>query len=613
MAEQNKYNKILDKISKIINRPVPTLKRAGPSPHGLSKFDYISEILPNIDKYVITDKADGVRGILNIESNIAQCIVGSNYFEFAVKAKNMMCDCEFLSNGTILIFDILLKNDKSLIYDTFVNRHKEFIDININSDDRKYLILAKKFIYLKVATYQAEIMKLFMAIKKYKYNTDGIIFTKIDDGYLKTKHYKWKSLDQITIDFLYINNIIYSGISRRVFKQIGLKFPDNYFNNINKYVKHNNNMLFSDFFPIPFMPSIEPNVYKYPIELLPNNADNKIIELSYDNKKKKWKFHKFRTDRDNELKEGHYFGNNFQIAELTFESIINPLTIKDLIKSQNELSKNFYFEKSDQKYKEVRKYNSFIKRKLIKRASYTDKIIDMASGKGQDLASYYDGKIKNLLMLEIDQSAIDEIIKRKFEFSKNIWIDKIDSPININNYVVESTNLTIMQMDLLESHNDNIKKIESTSTIYKKENVNFVICNMALHYLVGSSKDIQNTVKFISYWLKPGGEFIFTSLNAKKINNLLKNTGKWSDKNGIYKIESGKKNHIKVLLPCSRELRDEPLIDLHMLDVEFKKQGMLRIDTADFDKYFSEYNKPLDDDAKEFAALYHYCIYRKNK
>jgi hypothetical protein len=166
-------------------------------------------------------------------------------------------------------------------------------------------------------------------------------------------------------------------------------------------------------------------------------------------------------------------------------------------------------------------------------------------------------------------------------------------------------------MDLNNPTKDNINKIIKEYSIFKKENVNLIVCNMALHYLVENKKHIENIVEFIAYWLINGGEFMFTALDSEKIKKLL-TKGTWSK--GPYKIEEYK-NKIKVLLPCSRELREEPLINLNELDIEFNKYKIIRIETKSFSDFLSNYDKidELDEADKEFVSLYHYCIYKKIK
>jgi SAM-dependent methyltransferase len=601
------YEQQLDKISKLFDKKFNTLKQIGLSPKGLSRFDYISELLPNIDNYMITDKADGIRSIIDIDSvkSIAKCIIGSNYFELnKVSGKSSIIECEVLNDKKIiLIYDIFEYNNELLINKPFNERYTILSKLSIKHSEWKFKI--KTFIKLTLSNYSKSIMQLYDIMKKAEYNTDGIIFTFINNNYLKTNHYKWKPPEHLTIDFLVVENLqLWSGISQRLFKQIGLTLPENYNQIASKWVKFNNDIIINEYFPIPFTPSISPLVYLMPIKNAPKDLVGKIVELSWNNNS--WIFHRIRDDRDKELKEGHYFGNNFEVAELTYELIINPLTLKDLISPIQILTKNFYFEKTDDKYKSARNFNSYVKSQLISRNYGAKYVIDMASGKGQDLGRYYFNKIKNLLMLEIDQSAIDELITRKYDIAKKI---RIDAPIKINS-ISESTNLLISQMDLNQPSELNINKIESIFKNFKSNSVDLIICNFAFHYLVEDISHINNIVSFISYWLKPGGEFMFTALNSEKINPLIK-TEKWEV--GPYKIERKSPNIINVLLPCSTEMREEPQINLNLLDKEFNKYRIIRIETKDFSEFFPKYKNisNLNEEDKQFVSLYQYCIYKK--
>lgn len=612
------YSTQLQKISQLIGRPATVLKQIGPSPKGMSRYEYIAEILPQIDNFMITDKADGTRGIIDINGGIAHCIIGSDYLEFPVKSVvSMIIDCEIIKNNKILAYDILEHNGRQMIDSAFSERQLLLSDVNkITSPE--WTFIEKKFYKLSVSTYQKNIMALYTAMKKYTYKTDGIIFTSVNTNYAKTKHFKWKPAEHLTIDFLYTNNELWSGISRRQFRQIGMQLPPDYQNKADKWTKIHNGQLFNDFFPVPFMPSIMPYIYKHPINWgkSKQNANDQIIEVSYDVSKKMWHFHRIRADRTEELKSGTYYGNNFKIAELTLEMVINPLTIHDLVKSQTELSQGFYFEKSDDAYMAVRKFNSYVKGLLIKRYANTNYVIDMASGKGQDLKRYYDAGIKNLLMLEIDQSAIDEIITRKYEFSSKLFIPGIDTPIQISNNP-SSTSLVVVQIDLNKETGKNISTIEHIIPKFEKAKVDVIICNMALHYMVGSSQNIKNIVKFVSYWLRDDGDFVFTSMSSQNISKLLGSAKEWS--NGVYKIEKKDPNHIKVLLPCSRELREEPLVNIMQLDKEFNNHGIVRIETRNFDEFLQIYMQEkknameLDEPGKKFVGLYHYCVYKKIK
>jgi hypothetical protein len=143
---------------------------------------------------------------------------------------------------------------------------------------------------------------------------------------------------------------------------------------------------------------------------------------------------------------------------------------------------------------------------------------------------------------------------------------------------------------------------------------------------------VVNITRFINYYLKPGGRFVFTAFDGSDIVNLLKeHDGKY---NVHVKDESGKlkysilKNYtghvllptdqtIKVLLPFSNgTYYEESLVNINYLESEFNKLGI----TLEINKSFSEYidsykqKNNLDNDDKLYVGLYHYyCFYKQIK
>jgi SAM-dependent methyltransferase len=602
---------------------INTLKQIGAAPVGLSKFDYIAEVLPNIDDFMITDKADGTRGIIEINEQNAKAIIGSAYIEFKISGSSTntyVLDCEILEDKKIiLIFDILMAEGKKIIDEPFSSRHNYMIGLKLPKGDGWEFRL-KKYIQLTTGTYAKNIMGLYNDMKKYIYNTDGIIFTKNTNNYMNSVHYKWKPPEHLTIDFLAIKSadssntiLLHSGITKRMYRQLGLNELNALkISQLNEWTKMHNGAVISDFFPIVFMPSIMPNAYKMNIKGIDSDdIHKKIIEVSWNKEKSEWLFHRIRTDRDVELKSGKYYGNNYRIAELTFQMAINPLTIADLTAPLGHITQNFYFEKSDDKYKAARNFNTYVKGQLIARTQGQHYVMDMASGKGQDLWRYYNAKIKCLMTMDIDASALDELITRKYNISKTIRIDGIDRPLISSSEC--ATNILTANLDLNKRASDNINKLENTIPWIQKNKIDSIICNMALHYMMEDEAHINNIAEFIAYWLKDGGEFIFTSMMAADIHKLLENNDIWE--RDPYRIEyvDSKKKKIKVLLPCSRDMREEPLVDLTKLDIALKNLKIIRIATKSFNEYLFKYEKinELSETDRLFVSLYGYCIYKR--
>ena len=315
-----------------------------------------------------------------------------------------------------------------------------------------------------------------------------------------------------------------------------------------------------------------------------------------------------------ELARGNYFGNNYKVAEMTWLSYEMPLIIEDLDIYQTAT----YFQEHDNiLQKASRNFNSYVKSEIVGQFKNTKWLMDLASGKGQDLFRYASHGIKNAVFLEIDNIALQELIFRKHEFSKN------DSEGSMSIYT--------HQLDLNHKYKENIETLSDIAI--SQASIDIIMCHFAFHYLIKDNKSLQNIIKFIAYWLKPGGRFIFTAFDGKEIIKLLnENNGEWTIKsnNDIkYSIKKQYKTNfvenigqqIVVLLPFSKnKYYSEYLVNIDYISHEFDKAGLtLEIDQS-FGEYLPQYkasNKSgfisMDENDKTYSSLYHYyCFYKKS-
>jgi hypothetical protein len=238
----------------------------------------------------------------------------------------------------------------------------------------------------------------------------------------------------------------------------------------------------------------------------------------------------------------------------------------------------------------------------------------MAGGKGQDIFRYAKLKIKNLVYLEVDKDGISEIIRRKHEVRDS------------------DTLVHTVEMDLTAPHAKNVKKIESIG-LHMKGGVPLIVCNFAIHYLIGGMKQTENLIKFIDYYLEPGGKFLFTAFDGRTVFDLLAaNRGKWEVREGEvvkYSIKKDFKSKqmtptnqkISVKLPFSRgEYYSEYLVNNTYLEKMFKKFNMTRESFDSFSTFLQEYAREspkkfakLTADDKQFVSLYHFVSYFKSR
>jgi SAM-dependent methyltransferase len=240
--------------------------------------------------------------------------------------------------------------------------------------------------------------------------------------------------------------------------------------------------------------------------------------------------------------------------------------------------------------------------------------MDIASGKGQDLFRYANYGMQNVSFIEIDNTALLELITRKHEFSQNKDRNRMA--------------ILAQQVDINDDYNINIEKIQSVEI--GENQMDLIICNFAFHYFVKNKKSILNVIKFIKYYLKPGGRFVFTAFDGKEVFNLLqKNKGNWSTSvnNELqYGIKSAYKEsellnygqEIEVLLPFSKnEYYKEFLVNSNYIQSEFESNGFSLEINENFGEYFDEYDKKnknakyMTDNDISYIKLYHVCIFYK--
>jgi hypothetical protein len=82
-----------------------------------------------------------------------------------------------------------------------------------------------------------------------------------------------------------------------------------------------------------------------------------------------WKLTRIRTDRDNDVNSQKYFGNDFRIAELTWNIFLDPLTLDELKKGCN---KSYFMETKGTIYFAQVSALSFIKERRIEKNSGTE-------------------------------------------------------------------------------------------------------------------------------------------------------------------------------------------------------------------------------------------------
>lgn len=626
---------------------------------------YSKNIKPQIESYYVTDKIDGQRCIIiyneyknlkNIKLITNKIYQISEYNDEIENNNYTILDSEFIINDNLkkqeeiscndiylYIFDIIALNNVSTSQMPFEKR-LELINDGFKKIKDLPNVNCKEYIRLD-NNYKEQLSNFYTKKQKNtNYTIDGLIFIpsssvlntnykyKINTNYNNMIGYKWKPIEEITIDFyikklphnLYSHTpynslnisksdiiyILFSGISKQDFDKLNLTYLANY----NKIIP--DEFLNKSYFPIQFSTSDQPINYIF----ISNDTelDNQIGEFNYINDN--WELKKLRLDRTVELNRGEYFGNYYKIAELIWNNIKNPLTFEMLI--SESLNTNYFLIDNNEMYKSIRAYNSYVKTFLLETIinpklsdkNKTDWLIDLASGKGQDLGRINNLGFKNGLFIDNDKNALLELINRKFSLRTQ-----------------NSKNMKIFtqEINLTTNYKEIIKKIEKFNI--NKESIDVIICNFAIHYIIENDEKLLNLIQLLNFYLKPNGRFIFTCFNGKKVFKLLENTQQWDlyDNNSDYLKYSIKKLYtsknlnntgqkIDVLLPFSKQkYYTEYLINIDHVNNVFNDNNFTTEISESFTCLLNNFktNKvysSLSNQDKEFIDLYQFTILKKN-
>ncbi len=573
----------------------------------LNKSEYFKTVYPNIKDYFLLDKADGVRtlGLLKDSKFIA---LNDELHEYDAGSVNALFDAEYIKETkTYYVFDVMFIDGENIMNMPTSERIKHIPAI-INATGSN--VLAKMIIPL-TDNFSTEIKKTWGM--KHDYEVDGLIFTPKHEPYAM-KSWKWKPLSHMSIDFLvkkapefliglypfekkegYQLMFLFSTIHRSLYKKLNMRPVQGY-----KKIFPYQSMTRS--FPIQFAPSDNPHAF---IFYTKKNIADKICEFRYENG---WKFMRVREDRQADLEAGGYYGNSFGVAEYTWQNYKVPLLFDDLVLTNAEfMDKGYFREEKLSMYKPVTAFHSYVKRKLLTPYTGSKWLVDLAAGKGQDMFRVSDAKIKNALFIDNDPQALSELVSRKNDFQRGIK--------RMN------TRVFTKRTDLTDDYKKIVDSMLQTSVPVGE--IDVVICNFAIHYLIGTPRNVRNLINLITSILKPGGVFIFTAFDGSTVFNKLAESDWMSYEESTLKYAIKKKytsstfaptgQAIDVLLPFSGgKYYQEYLVNFDHIINEFKVKNFKVVKSHSFSTCLPIYKKDtgrtLSAADVEFTSMYRYCV-----
>ncbi len=632
----------------------------------LSRPMFFKQVLPVIDTFYITDKMDGTRAMLVIEevyrrSGHRRIYLGTDIKAVSdqvyivnsfnkptgsrtIETDRTVLDVEMMTddkkNRQFFCFDVIALKSRKISNAPFKERFAKFDEVNTLME--KYeLGSIKNFVKLTKEGYAGQIKDMYN--EKRSYHIDGIIFTPegvhyntidrsklhkhervFNTDYSSTISFKWKPVEQLTIDFYLMQHptkknsyVLCSGVDAKTFKLLRLQFFEGY------QAPHSQRA--HQYFPIQFEPydGDFDNVWTPTKEDLGKHTslDGMAGEFAFADSKGLFdqpKLLRLREDRVQDIAKGEYYGNALRYAELIWHSVKHPLTIDAM---SDPADVGYFADDNNDWYHAQRSFNSFVKTHLLEtylfpKTNGPSRIMDIAAGKGQDLARAIDVGFDEIVLLDRDTDALYEMLERKY----NLRVKRKGAQANVH----------IKHLDLEESADSNIKALKLPECTADAAMINF-----AIHYITHSASPgkvdpLPEFAKLCAHYLKPGARLLLTAFNGEDVFKALGTKDEWAlTENGKVKYSikrefsstelTNQDQAIGVMLPFSagRYYR-EYLVNYEYVQKVFEKEGLMLVRQESFGSLLRTYRKQngkgfasMSDEDKAYVSMYGYMIFEK--
>lgn len=516
------------------------------------------------------------------------------------------------------------------------------------------------------------------------YSMDGLIFVEVGKPYDETANYKWKSARDNTIDFLarrapssalgkapFIDRpghklyFLFVGITPELYDALGLQWCPGYadlFGTTGPLARgrrggaeprgdsHRMDANTGSYFPIQFSPSDAPLAYLYqhPDASPLGEIDGKVVEgrclgdclaAGGGAPLVDWEMVRIREDRRRELLSKRYYGNDYYAAELIWLNYVDPFPIEQLWEGP---SLDYFMRPKAGVYRAQTAVISFVKTQRILSLKHAGWVVDIGPGKGQDLGRYLEAEVQHLVAVDRDRAALAELVRRKYSFARRPG-DRRGRPAEPDGEYSRArgaktrtaTTIHVLVADAAEPHTQTLNKLETLGL--QRASADAVVCNLAVHYFLGSVEGMRNFVALTRGAVKIGGQVIITLLLGDAVHALFTTEGvpeggtwdaresealKYSLKR-LYASETleAAGQRIGVLLPFSDgRYYEEYLVNTKALVAEFAARGLSLLAATNAERAIPEFEArnrslaalltPAD---RKYLSLYGELVFQRDK
>jgi len=337
----------------------------------------------------------------------------------------------------------------------------------------------------------------------------------------------------------------------------------------------------------------------------------RVVEMRYLYEREHEDFRKWTMIR---LRADRVTGNNIAVANSVYASTIAPFTIEMLWEPERG-----YFDTDDMRQDLVagNKYRRFVigaimSSILVLGDRAHNRILDIGGGRAQDFVRYAAIGAKFVVNYDADKYAIVEGVSRVTSLVRDGGIMRSRAAEHIRSLTRNSKQCTsaiaraiaggvstdvassmqcyaptyigrVVDMNSItdEKFKDDLRRIWC-----EERSFDVVFSTFAFHYFCGSRATMTAVWSIIDIALSAHGIVIITMMDSDAVTELLdEHGGHWgSIASGTkYEIERvADTSRIRVSVPFSRDLREEPLCPMNLLDEVAGKVNFARISTINF-------------------------------
>jgi SAM-dependent methyltransferase/RimJ/RimL family protein N-acetyltransferase len=264
-------------------------------------------------------------------------------------------------------------------------------------------------------------------------------------------------------------------------------------------------------------------------------------------------------------------------------------------------------------------FNNYVKEQLLERyRGYgpDSVLLDLASGKGGDIKKWCNARYTKVVGIELDPKGVNKANERYLKMRQTCQTDVV--------FIAGDSSKLIFPDQEAGLDEDNKRLMNK---YVQKNAYDVVSMQFAVHYMFDSKKKLQRFIQNVSDTIKPGGVFIGTTFDGKKVleklgaNTSINSTNTDGKDTGIWTIKMVKENSgfgalgkISVFVKSIGIPHEEHLVDFDEFAKIMSENGFTLEEKRSFDTYYDKYIHRKDEvpeDQLQFSFFNSTFVFRK--